>query len=121
MTSTLSIGWENLIRWSDALSQWPVNPNSSSESLDKEEKWETISYEVACQILDFHLNLSKLPYTIKQEVQTNIMDIEEANSSGGFHSTNIIDVQINEVKTFDTISPSQMAEFQKEDTQLSLV
>ena len=106
----------------DAISWRPVNPDSSSESLDEEEEWETISYEVVCQILDFHLNSSKLPYTIKQEVQTNIiMDVEEANSSEGFPSTNITDVQINEVKTFDTISPSQMVEFQKEDTQLSLV
>ena len=81
----------------------------------------TISYEVVCQILAFHLDSSKLPYTVKQEVQTNIMDIEEANSSEGFSPINIIDIQLNEVKTSDTISPSQMAEFQKEDTHLSLV
>ena len=105
----------------DAFSWQPVNPNSSSESLDEEEEWETISYEVVCQILDFHLDSSKLPYTIKQEVQTNIMDIENANSSEGFHPVNIVDVQLNGVKTFDTISPSQMVEFQKEDTQLSLI
>ena len=41
--------------------------------------------------------------------------------SEGFNTINIMDVQLNEVKTFDSISPSQMAEFQKEDTQLSLV
>ena len=35
----------------DALSRRPVNPNSSSESSDGEEEWETISYEVVCQIL----------------------------------------------------------------------
>ena len=105
----------------DALSRQPVNPNSCSESSEDEEEWETISYEVACQILDFHLDSSKLPYTVKREVQTYIMDIEEANSSEGFSPINIIDVQLNDVKTFDTISPSQMAEFQKEDTQLSLI
>ena len=105
----------------DALSQQPVNPNSSSESLDDEEEWETISYEVVCQILDYHLGSSKLPYAIKQEVQTNIMNVNEAKSSEGFNPINIIDIQLNEVKTFDSISPSQMAEFQKEDTQLSLV
>ena len=76
---------------------------------------------MVCQILDYHLGSSKLPYAIKQEVQTNIMDVDEANSSEGFNPINIMDVQLNEVKTFDSISPSQMAEFQKEDTQLSLV
>ena len=61
---------------------------------------------MVCQILDYHLDSSKLPYTIKQEVQTNIMDIKETNSSEGFNPINIIDVQLNEVKTFDTFSPS---------------
>ena len=97
----------------DALSWWPVNPDSSSESSDDEEEWETISYEVVCQILDFHLDSSKLPYTVKQEVQTNIMDIKEANSSEGFSPINVIDVQLNEVKTFDTISPSQWQGFKR--------
>ena len=105
----------------DALSWQPVNPDSSSESSDDEEEWETISYEVVCHILDYHLGSSKLPYAVKQEVQTNIMDIKEANSSEGFSPINIIDVQLNKVKPFDSISPSQLAEFEKEDTQLSLI
>ena len=83
----------------DTLSQWPVNPDSSSESSDDEDEWETISYEVVCQILDFHLDSSKLPYTVKKEVQTNIMDIEEANSSEVFSPINVIDIQLNGVKT----------------------
>ena len=73
----------------DTLSQWPVNPNSSSESSDDEEEWETISYEVVCQVLDYHLDSSKLPYAIKQEVQTNIMDVNEANLSEGFNPINM--------------------------------
>ena len=32
----------------DALSWWPENPNSSSESSDGEEEWETITYEMVC-------------------------------------------------------------------------
>ena len=28
----------------DALSQWPINPESSSKSSDDEEEWETITY-----------------------------------------------------------------------------
>ena len=35
----------------DAVSQRPVNPNSSSESSDGEEEWETISYEVVAKSL----------------------------------------------------------------------
>ena len=45
----------------DALSQQPVNPNSSSESLDNDEEWEIVSYEMVCQILDHHLDLTKCP------------------------------------------------------------
>ena len=35
----------------DALSWQPINPESSSESSDEEEEWETISYQMVCQIL----------------------------------------------------------------------
>ena len=76
---------------------------------------------MVCQILDHHLNLVKLPYVIKYEVQTNITDVEMANTFTGFNSGHIIDVQLNEGKLFDSIPPSQMAEYQKKDTQLSLI
>ena len=59
---------------------------------------------------------------IKHEVQTNIMDVNKANLSDGFNPINMsLMYKLNEVKTFDSILPSQMTEFQKEDTQLSLV
>ena len=45
----------------DALSWWPVNPDSASESSDGEEEWEAISYEIVCQILDYHLDCRKIP------------------------------------------------------------
>ena len=105
----------------DALSWWPENPNSSSESSDEEEEWETISYEMVCQILDHHLDSTKLPYSVKYEVQTNITNVEVATVSLGLNQANLIDVQLNEVKLFDSISPNQMAEYQKRDTQLSIV
>ena len=105
----------------DALSQQPVNPDSSSESSDGEEEWETISYEVVCQILDYHLDSSKLPYNLKHEVQVNITDVSEANSSIGINPGNIVDVQLNEVKLFYSITPSQMAEYQKKCSQLSVI
>ena len=104
-----------------ALSQWPENPNSSSESLDWEEEWETISYEMVCQILNHHLDSTKLPYGVKYEVQTNMTDVEVANASVGLNSASVIDVQLSEVKLFESISPSQMAELQKRDTQLSVI
>ena len=34
----------------DTLSQQPENVNSSSESLDEDEEWEAISYEMVCQV-----------------------------------------------------------------------
>ena len=76
---------------------------------------------MVCQILDYHLNSNKLPYHVKHEIQTNIVDVDKANHSEGFKSTNVIDVQIREVKIFNSIMPKQMAEFQKKDSQLSLV
>ena len=105
----------------DALSWQPENPNSSSESSDEEEEWEMISYEMVCQIPDHHLDSTKLPYSVKYKVQTNIADVEVANVSLGLNQANLIDIQVNEVKLFDSISPSQMAEYQKRDTQLSIV
>ena len=105
----------------DALSWQPVNPNSSSESSDEEDEWETISCEMVCQILNHHLDLTKLPYGVKYEVQTNITDVEVANALVGLSQASLIDVQVNEVKLFDSISPSQMAEYQKRDTQLSVI
>ena len=65
----------------DALSRRPGNPFSLSESSDGEDEWDTISYEIVCQILDHHLNSAKLPYHVKHEIQTNIADVEMANST----------------------------------------
>ena len=95
--------------------------NSSSESLDEDEEWETISYKMVCQILNHHLSSTKLLYHIKLEVQTNITDVELANNSIGYIKSNLITMQFNEIKLFDSISPSQMADSRKRDTQLSLV
>ena len=81
----------------------PVNPKSSSKSLDDDEGWETISYEMVCQVLDHHLDSTKLPYNVKLEVQNNIADVDVANKSLGFSSSNLIDVQLHEVKLFDTV------------------
>ena len=50
----------------------------------------TISYEMVCQILDHHLDSTKLPYNVKYEVQTNITDVEVANISLGLNQANLI-------------------------------
>ena len=105
----------------DALSRRPVNPNSASESSDGEEEWEAISYEMVCQILDYHLNSHKIPCNIKHEVQVSTADVSEANSSIGIKSSNVVDVQLNEVKLFHSITPSKMAEYQKRCNQLSVI
>ena len=105
----------------DTFSWQPANPDSSSESLDGEEEWEAISYEMVCQILDYHLDSHKLPCNLKYKVQVSTSDVSEANSSIGIKPQNIIDVQLNEVKLFHSITPSKMAEYQKRCTQLSVV
>ena len=98
-----------------------MNADSSSESSDGEEEWETISYEMVCPILDYHLGSCKLPHNLKHEVQVNISDVNEANLSAGLSSVNVVDIQLNEVKPFYSITPSQMAEYQKRCSQLSVV
>ena len=113
--------WENQIRLADALSRYPVNPDSSSESSDDEEEWEAITYEMVCQILNYHLGSSKLPCHLKHEVQTNITDVERANKSLGLESDNMVNVQLRQVKIFNSIMPKEMAELQKKDSQLSTV
>ena len=102
------------------LSRWPVNPNSASESSDCEEKWEAISYEMVCKILDYHLDFHKIPCNLEHEVQVSTADISEANSIG-IKSPNVIGIQLNEVKLFHSITPSKMAEYQKRCNQLSVI
>ena len=76
---------------------------------------------MVCQILNHHLDSIKLPYHVKHEIQTNIADVEMANSTLQLPSTNVINAQLQEVKLFDSIMPEQMVEYQKKDLQLSLV
>ena len=105
----------------DVLSQRPANPNSTSESSDDEEEWEAISYEMVCQILDYHLESTKIPCQIKHKVQVSTADVSEANSSVGIKSSSVVDAQLNEVKLFHSIPPSKMAELEKRCSQLSVV
>ena len=108
-----NIGLGNLIRLADTLSRHPVNPDSPSESLDDDEEWETISYGMVCQIIDHHLESTKLPYNLRYEAQTNVAEVDVANQSLGFSNLDLINVQLREVKLFNTIMPKQMAEYQK--------
>ena len=99
----------------DALSRQPNNPESSSKSSDDEEEWETIMYSTVCQIFDYWLDSTKLPYHVKHEVQTNIADVKRANKFEGFKPTNVIDAQLWEIKIFNSFMPEEMAEFQRRD------
>ena len=76
----------------DALSRQPVNPNSSSESSDDDEEWETVLYGMVCQILNHHLDSTKMPYNVRLEVQNNVAEVNVANQSLGFSNSNIIDI-----------------------------
>ena len=105
----------------DALSWRPVNPDSPSESSDDDEEWETMSYGMVCQIIDHHLDSTKMPYNLKYEVQSNIVEVDVANQSLSFSNLDLINVQLREVKLFDTMMPKQMAECQKRDNQLAYV
>ena len=105
----------------DALSRRPANPDSTSESSDDEEEWEAISYQMVSQILDNCLDSTKIPCKIKHEVQVSTADVCEANSSIGIRTPSVVDIQLNQVKLFHSISPSKMAELQKRCNQLSVV
>ena len=76
---------------------------------------------MVCQILDHHLESSKIPCQIRHEVQVNTTDVDEANSSVGIKTPNIVDAQLKGVKLFHSIPPSQMAEWQKSCEQLSVI
>ena len=89
--------------------------------MNGEVEWEAISYDVVCQILNYHLDSCKIPCNIKHEVQVSTTEVDEANLSIGIKSPNIVDVQLNEVKLFQSIPPSKMVELQKKCNQLSVV
>ena len=76
---------------------------------------------MVCQILEYHLDSGKLLQYLKHEVQTNITDVERANQPLGFKPINIVDVQLWQVNIFNSFAPAEMAEFQLEDNQLSVV
>ena len=103
------------------LSRRPSNPDSQSESSDDDEEWDTVSYGMVCQILNHHLDSTKLPYNLRHEVQSNLTEVSAANQSLGFTHADLINVQVREVKLFDTILPKQLADFQKRDPQLAPV
>ena len=64
----------------------PANRDSPSESSDDDEEWETVSYGMVCQIVDHHLDSTKLPYHLRYEAQTNVAEVNVANHSLGFFS-----------------------------------
>ena len=74
---------------------------------------------MVCQIIGHHLDSNKMPYNLKYEVQSNIAEVDVANQSIGLSNLDLINIQLHEVKLFDTITPKQMAEYQKRDTQLA--
>ena len=80
-----------------------------------------MSYGMVCQIVDHHLDSTKLPYNLRYEVQHNVAEVDMANQSLGFSNLDLINIQLHEVKLFDTITPKQLVEYQKRDTQLAHV
>ena len=103
----------------DALGQCSLQIPIQLQNLQMvREEWEAISYDMVCQILDYHLDSSKISCQVKHEVQVSTADVSEANSSIGIKSLNVVDVQLNEVKLFHSIPPSRMAELQKRCNQL---
>ena len=76
---------------------------------------------MVCQILDHHLDSTKIPFQVKYEVQSNSIDVETANALVGLKLVSVINSQLAGVKLFGTILPKQMAEYQKKHNQLSVI
>ena len=76
---------------------------------------------MVCQILNHHLDSTKLPYNLRHEVQSNLTEVSAANQSLGFTHADLINVQVRKVKLFDSISPKQLSDYQKRDPQLAPV
>ena len=107
----------------DTLSRHPLNPDSSSESEDDDDNWETISYGMVCQSINHLTNSMKIPFHVKYEIQNNEMETSEVNKIifGKNSKTNLIHVQLNELKLFPSIPISKMGEEQWKDPLLTLL
>ena len=105
----------------DALSHHALNPDSSSESEDDDDNWETISYGMVCQSINHLTNSTKIPFDVKYEIQNNEMETSEVNKIifGKNSDTNLIEVQLNELKLFPSIPISKMGEEQQKDSLLN--
>ena len=107
----------------DALSHCPLNPDSSSESGNDDDNWETISYGMVCQSINHLTDSTKIPFNVKYKIQNNEMETSEVNEVifGENSDTNLIEVQLNELKLFSSIPISTMGEEQWKDTLLTLL
>ena len=107
----------------DVLSHHPLNPDSSSESEDDDDNWETISYGMVCQSINHLTNSTKIWFEVKYKIQNNEMETSEVNEIifGKCSDTNLIEVQLNELKLFSSIPISKMGEEQWKDSLLTLI
>ena len=115
------VGRKNQV--ADALSHCPLKPDSSLESEDDEDNWETIFYEMVCQSIYHFTNSMKIPFNMKYEIQNNEMETSEVNKIifGENSKTDLIQVQLNELKLFPSIPISKMGEEQWKDPLLTLL
>ena len=107
----------------DALSCHPWNPDSSLESEDDDDNWETISYGKVCQSINHLTDSMKILFDVKYKIQNNEMETSEVNEIifGKNSDTNLIEVQLNELKLFPSIPISKMREEQQKDSLLTLL
>ena len=115
------VGRKNQV--ADTLSHHPLNPDSSSESEDDDDNWETIFYGMVCQSINHLKNSMQIPFHVKYEIQNNEMETSEVNEIifGKNSETNLIQVQLNELKLFPSITISKMGEEQWKDPLLTLL
>ena len=109
----------------DALSQCLVNTEFEMEDdSDNDSKDPVVlSYVISCGIMGTVLKDTKIPYTIKKEVQaiSNALEGEVSTNIPELPDVPNLTVQTNAVLTFDQVSLANMAKAQTKDSALELV
>ena len=78
---------------------------------------------MVCQSINHLTDSMKIPFDVKYEIQNNEMETSEVNEIifGETSDTNLIEVQLNELKLFPSIPIPKMGEEQWKNSLLTLL
>ena len=106
----------------DALSQHPEpNCKLESDSDTNSDDPVMLSYATICNIIKLVLGDTKIPSTIKKEVQAVSNSLEGEINGPDCHAVPDLTVQTSAVSVFDQVPPATIAKAQAKDSVLGLV